>query len=101
VTITISDAIVAGQTALGIELGSTRIKAVLTAPDHTPVAAGSHDWENQLVDRMWTFSLEALWTGLGMFAVWGAMISILLPNHVQLIEFGRFLRAPTPARSSR
>jgi hypothetical protein len=101
VVITISDAIVAGQTALGIELGSTRIKAVLTGPDRPPVAAGSHDWENQLVDRMWTYSLEALWTGLGMFAVWGAMISILLPNHVQLIEFGRFSRAPTPARSSR
>jgi sugar (pentulose or hexulose) kinase len=64
VTITISDAIVAGQTALGIELGSTRIKAVLTGPDHTPVAAGSHDWENQLVDRMWTYSLEAVWSGL-------------------------------------
>ena len=40
-----------GRTALGIELGSTRIKAVLIGPDHAPLAVGSHDWENQFVDR--------------------------------------------------
>ncbi|WP_448062150.1 xylulokinase [Cellulomonas hominis] len=57
-------AIVAGRTSLGIELGSTRIKACLIGPDHTPVASGSHDWENQFVDRVWTYSLEAVWTGL-------------------------------------
>src|SRR5918993_1262273 len=53
-----------GHTALGIELGSTRIKAVLTGPDHAPIAVGSHDWENQFVDRTWTYSLEAVWSGL-------------------------------------
>ncbi len=53
-----------GQAVLGIELGSTRIKAVLIAPDGTPLAGGSHDWENQFVDRMWTYSLDAVWTGL-------------------------------------
>jgi sugar (pentulose or hexulose) kinase len=53
-----------GRTALGIELGSTRIKAVLTGPDHAPLAVGSHDWENQFVDRIWTYSLDAVWTGL-------------------------------------
>ena len=53
-----------GRTVLGIELGSTRIKAVLTGPGHTVIASGSHDWENQLVDRNWTYSLEAVWTGL-------------------------------------
>src|SRR3712207_3703197 len=53
-----------GRTALGIELGSTRIKAVLIGPDHESLAVGSHDWENQFVDRMWTYSLEAVWTGL-------------------------------------
>lgn len=53
-----------GKTALGIELGSTRIKAVLIGEDHTPIASGSHDWENQYVDHIWTYSLEEIWTGL-------------------------------------
>ncbi|MFQ1003129.1 xylulokinase [Modestobacter sp. SSW1-42] len=57
-------AITAGRTALGIELGSTRIKAVLIGPDHAPLAVGSSDWENQLVDRVWTYSLEAVWAGV-------------------------------------
>ncbi|GIG22175.1 ATPase [Cellulomonas chitinilytica] len=57
-------AITAGETVLGIELGSTRIKACLVGPDGTPVATGSHDWENQFVDRTWTYSLDAVWTGL-------------------------------------
>src|SRR6478735_7254527 len=58
------EAIAAGRTAIGIELGSTRIKAVLIGPDHAPLASGSHDWENQFVDRMWTYSLDAVWSGL-------------------------------------
>src|SRR3954470_10107168 len=57
-------AITAGRTALGIELGSTRIKAVLIGPDSAPLAVGNHDWENQLVDRVWTYPLDAVWTGL-------------------------------------
>jgi sugar (pentulose or hexulose) kinase len=57
-------AITSGRTALGIELGSTRIKAVLIGPDHAPLAVGTHDWENQLVDRLWTYSLDAVWTGV-------------------------------------
>jgi sugar (pentulose or hexulose) kinase len=57
-------AIAEGRTALGIELGSTRIKAVLIGPDYTPLAVGSHDWENQFVDRLWTYSLDAVWSGL-------------------------------------
>ncbi|MGY1711947.1 xylulokinase [Geodermatophilus sp. SYSU D00758] len=57
-------AITAGRTALGIELGSTRIKAVLIGPDHAALAVGTHDWENQLVDRLWTYSLDAVWTGV-------------------------------------
>lgn len=62
-----------GRTALGIELGSTRIKAVLTGPDHSAIAVGSHDWENQFVDRTWTYSLEAVWAGLqGCFAALAA-----------------------------
>jgi sugar (pentulose or hexulose) kinase len=57
-------AIVEGRTALGIELGSTRIKAVLIGPDHAPLAVGSHNWENQFVDRIWTYSMDSVWTGL-------------------------------------
>ena len=57
-------AITGGRTALGIELGSTRIKAVLIGPDHAPLAVGSCDWENQFVDRVWTYSLDAVRAGL-------------------------------------
>ncbi|MEV6344292.1 FGGY-family carbohydrate kinase [Actinoplanes sp. NPDC051851] len=60
----VREAIEQGRTALGIELGSTRIKAVLTGPDHAAIAVGSHDWENEFVDRTWTYSLEAVWAGL-------------------------------------
>ncbi len=60
----VREAIDQGRTALGIELGSTRIKAVLTGPGHEAIAVGSHDWENQFVDRTWTYSLEAVWSGL-------------------------------------
>src|SRR3712207_5527266 len=58
------EAITAGRTALGIELGSTRIKAVLIGPDRAPLAVGSSDWENQFVDRLWTYSLDAVWSGM-------------------------------------
>jgi sugar (pentulose or hexulose) kinase len=57
-------AIERGTTALGIEFGSTRIKAVLTGADNAPIATGSHEWENQFVDRVWTYSLESVWAGL-------------------------------------
>ncbi len=53
-----------GRTVLGIELGSTRIKAVLAAVDNTPVAGGSHDWENRLENGIWTYSLDDVWSGL-------------------------------------
>ena len=48
----------AGETSLGIEFGSTRIKAVLVGKEHAPIASGSYEWENQLVDGIWTYSLE-------------------------------------------
>ncbi|MDR3076976.1 MAG: hypothetical protein LBU26_06710, partial [Synergistaceae bacterium] len=57
-------AIADGKTYLGIELGSTRIKAVLIDENHAPVASGGHDWENRLEDGMWTYSLEDVWAGL-------------------------------------
>jgi sugar (pentulose or hexulose) kinase len=53
-----------GKAVLGIEFGSTRIKAVLVDEDHVPIAQGSHEWENQLVDGLWTYSNETIWFGL-------------------------------------
>lgn len=52
------------RTALGIELGSTNIKAVLIGPDHSLIASGSHGWENRLENGVWTYSLEDVWAGL-------------------------------------
>ena len=54
----------AGKAVLGIEFGSTRIKAVLVDEAGKPIASGAHDWENQLVDGIWTYSLDAIWSGL-------------------------------------
>lgn len=53
----------AGKAILGIEFGSTRIKAVLIDQNNNPIAQGSHEWENQLVDGLWTYSLDAIWFG--------------------------------------
>lgn len=50
--------------ALGIELGSTRIKAVLIDENHIPIASGSHEWENRLMNGIWTYSMEDIHTGL-------------------------------------
>ena len=60
----VKNAISDGKTAIGIELGSTRIKAVLIGEDHTPIASGSHDWENRYVNNIWTYSLEDIWKGV-------------------------------------
>lgn len=53
-----------GATSLGIEFGSTNIKACLIGPDHEVLAIGNHNWENQFVDRLWTYSDDAIWSGL-------------------------------------
>ncbi len=60
----IREQIKAGKSVLGIEMGSTRIKAVLTGPDNSPVASGDFGWENTLIDGIWTYSLEEVWAGL-------------------------------------
>ena len=52
------------KTVLGIELGSTRIKAVLIDENHIPVASGDYEWENQLINGIWTYSMEKVHTGL-------------------------------------
>lgn len=61
---TAKDTIQQGKAVLGIEFGSTRIKAVLIDEDYKPIAQGAHEWENQLVDGLWTYSIEAIWYGL-------------------------------------
>ena len=53
-----------GKTVLGIEFGSTRIKAVLIGEDHMPIASGSHEWENRHENGIWTYSLEDVFWGL-------------------------------------
>lgn len=60
----IVEAITSGRTTLGIELGSTRIKAVLMDEDYTPIAIGKHDWENRYIDNIWTYTLEDIWEGV-------------------------------------
>lgn len=57
-------AIESGKTALGIEFGSTRIKAVLIGEDHALIASGSHEWENRYENGIWTYPIEEVWAGL-------------------------------------
>lgn len=61
---TIKSAIEHGKTVLGIEFGSTRIKAVLIDEAHNPIASGDYEWENRLENGIWTYSLEDIWKGL-------------------------------------
>lgn len=57
-------AIERGKTVLGVEFGSTRIKAVLIGEDHKPIASGSHEWENRYENGVWTYGLKDVWTGV-------------------------------------
>ena len=59
-----AESIQSGRAILGIELGSTRIKASLIGPDTTPLASGAHAWENQIKDGVWTYDMEDVWKGL-------------------------------------
>lgn len=59
-----AEAVRSGRTALGIEFGSTRIKAVLVDENNIPIASGGHDWENRYEDHIWTYSMEDVWAGL-------------------------------------
>jgi sugar (pentulose or hexulose) kinase len=60
----IKNSIINGRMTIGMELGSTRIKTVLTGEDNMPVASGSHDWENSCVNGIWTYSLDEIWEGI-------------------------------------
>ncbi len=53
-----------GKAILGIEFGSTRIKAVLIDPSNAPIAVGTYKWENQLEGGLWTYSIDEIWAGL-------------------------------------
>ena len=59
-----AQAIREGKTVLGIELGSTRIKAALIGPDYTPVASGEYLWENRYENGVWTYHMGDVWNGL-------------------------------------
>jgi len=53
-----------GDTSLGIEFGSTRIKAVLLSSDNSIIAVGKYDWENRFEENVWTYSQDDIWSGL-------------------------------------
>jgi sugar (pentulose or hexulose) kinase len=59
-----ADEIKNGKAVIGIEFGSTRIKAVLIGEDHSPLASGVHDWQNEMLDGVWTYSLDNIRKGL-------------------------------------
>ena len=84
------------RTALGLELGSTRIKAVLIDENHFPVASGSHEWENALVDGVWTYSMEAVSAGVkDCFA--DLMRDVREKYGMELLKAGASIGDMTPA----
>lgn len=58
------DIIESGKTALGIEFGSTKIKAVLIDENNNLIATSGHKWENKYENGVWTYSLDDIWSGL-------------------------------------
>ena len=60
----IREIIETGKAVLGIELGSTRIKAVLVDEVGTVIETGGFDWENSFIDGVWTYSLDDVWKGI-------------------------------------
>ena len=81
------------KTALGIEFGSTRIKAVLIGPEHTPLAQGDYTWENQLHNGIWTYPLEQVWQGLTPGKP-PSQLPPVLPHGTWLGWAGKCLRCP-------
>jgi sugar (pentulose or hexulose) kinase len=83
------EAILGARMALGIELGSTRIKACLVALDDPSwvLAVGGHEWENEFADGVWTYSLESVWSGLQ--AAYAALAADAERRHgVRPVSFG-------------
>lgn len=81
-----AQAIRAGRAALGIELGSTRIKACLVDADDpaSVLATGGHEWENAYIDGRWTYALDDVWTGLE--AAYADLAADALARHGTPIE---------------
>jgi sugar (pentulose or hexulose) kinase len=79
-----SELIQAGAAILGIELGSTRIKASLIAPDTTPLAVGSHAWESRLEDGVWTYDQDEVWRGLA--ACYAALVEEVRTRYGVLLK---------------
>jgi sugar (pentulose or hexulose) kinase len=63
-TIEVKNTIQSGKTVLGIELGSTRIKACLIGEDNVPIASGSHEWQDSHLNNIWTYSVDDIWEGV-------------------------------------
>lgn len=59
-----SELIDQGRSVLGLELGSTRIKAILMDQESNSIATGSYEWENQLIDGIWTYDLASVVDGI-------------------------------------
>lgn len=60
----IEQAIKNGEVALGVEFGSTTVKAILTTEDFKTIASGSYEWDNSLQDGLWTYAIDDIWLGL-------------------------------------
>lgn len=60
----IAQAIRDGRTSLGIEFGSTRIKAVLIDDERNTITTGDYGWQSHLVDGLWSYDVDKIWRGL-------------------------------------
>lgn len=80
----IAELIRSGRAVLGIELGSTRIKAALIAPDTTPLASGAHSWESQLKDGVWTYDMADVWAGLS--SCYAALVCDVMERYSVLLS---------------
>ena len=83
----VKEAIDQGKTVLGIEFGSTRIKAVLIGENNIPIAQGAYNWENRYEDGIWTYHLEDIWTGL-QECYQQLTIDVARQYHTDLIKVG-------------
>ncbi len=79
-----SNAISVGNAVVGCELGSTRIKISLAAPDGTPLASGSHGWENRFENGVWTYHTDDVWHGIA--SAWSDLAADVQNRHGERLE---------------
>ncbi|WP_318764715.1 xylulokinase [Lactiplantibacillus carotarum] len=72
-----------GSCTIGLELGSTRIKAVLITSQFTTIASGSYVWENQLINGVWTYDLDTVWVGIQQ-SYWQMAVEVENKYHCKL-----------------